>query len=300
MPWQLLLPHHWLTWVALGLYRGLTLLPHPVLMTLGRNAGRIAMRALSGRMAIAKRNIEACFPHLDAVEQRRLLVAHFESLGMGVMEVGMSWWWQPKKLDDLAEFDGLEYLEQAVSEGKGVLLFGAHFTSMEIGGRILADKIPLDVMYRRSNNPVVEYVVSRARGRLCRQLIQRNEVKLLVRSLKQGHVIWNAPDQNTQRKKAVFVDFFGHKTSTTPVTARLAAISGATVVPFRTIRKSGGEGYRLEFEAPLAEFPTGDLIRDTQRTTDIIAHWVEASPEQYLWIHRRFRTRPDPSDASFY
>lgn len=242
--------------------------PLPCVDALGQKLGRSALR---GRRSIAERNIELCFPDLGPDERQRLLEAHFESLGMGVMEVGIAWWWPAEKITKLIELDGLGHLERAASKGKGVLLFGAHVTSLELGGRILADRFPLDVMYCRSNNAVVEYVMTKARGRVCRQLIQRNEVKTLIRSLKQGHAIWYAPDQNTQRKKAVFVDFFGHKAATTPATARLALMMGAEVVPFQFARRGDGSGYRLQIEPPLTDFPTGDLVRDTQRTSDIIA-----------------------------
>ncbi len=300
MPTHLVHPRYWGVWLALGLYRAIVLLPHPVLMAMGRRLGRFAMVILRSRVSIARKNIDACFPEISEMERRILLKAHFESLGMGLLEAGMAWWWGRQKLLRLAEIQGIHHLEQAAAKGKGVLLFGAHFTSMEIGGSILAYRYPLDVMYRHSNNPVVEYVMTKARRRICRRLIKRAEVKELLRSLKQGHVVWYAPDQNTQRKKAIFADFFGNKAATTPATARLAQITGAAVVPFRTVRASGRTGYRLEIEAELTDFPCGDLVRDTQRTNGIIERWVSDCPEQYLWIHRRFRTRPDPKDPSFY
>ncbi len=297
---RLVHPRYWGVWLVLGLYRAIVLLPHPVLMALGRHLGRFAMRVLRSRVTIARKNIDACFPEISEAERRSLLTAHFESLGMGLLEAGMAWWWDREKLLALAEIRGFHHLEQAAAKGKGVLLFGAHFTSMEIGGSILAYKFPLDVMYRHSNNAAVEYVMSNARRRVCRHLIERAEVKELLRSLRQGRAVWYAPDQNTQRKKAVFADFFGHKAATTPATARLAQITGAAVVPFRTVRTTGGKRYRLEIEAELMDFPSGDVVRDTQRTNGIIERWARDRPEQYLWIHRRFRTRPDPTDSSFY
>ena len=139
---------------------------------------------------------------------------------------------------------------------------------------------------------------SRARG--CGELIPRHAAKLVLRRLRDGHIVWYAPDQNTQRKKSVFVRFFGHLASTTPATHKLARLTGAKVVPFMAARKPSGSGYRLIIEPALEDFPTDDVITDTQRVNDIIERWVREYPEQYLWIHRRFRTRPAGDDAKIY
>jgi KDO2-lipid IV(A) lauroyltransferase len=155
-------------------------------------------------------------------------------------------------------------------------------------------------MYRPSDNPVVEYLMARARARATTGIIPRDDVKAVIRSLRRGNTVWYAPDQNTGRRKAVFVDFFGHKVATTPATSRLAGMTGARVVPFKVARKRDGSGYLLTLEAPLEDFPSGDQLADTQRTNDVIERWVREYPEQYLWIHRRFRTRPDRSDPKIY
>ena len=297
---QLLHPRHWPAWLGVGLLRALIILPYPLLMSLGRALGGLAYRLLRQRAAIARRNIELCFPELDHDRREQLVMAHFASLGMAAFEVPLAWWGSDRRLEGLGEISGLENLQAAANEGKGVLLLSAHFSCLDIGGRFLVPHFQVDAMYRPSNSPVVERVMSRSRARHCGTIIQRDEIKKLLRSLRAGHAIWYAPDQNTQRKKAVFVKFFGHMAATTPATHKLAQMTGARVVPFQTVRKADGSGYRLSLEPALEGFPSEDPEADTQRINDIIERWVREDPDQYLWIHRRFRTRPDRNDPRIY
>lgn len=255
---------------------------------------------MRGRCEIAERNLELCFPDLPSAERDHLLTAHFESLGIGLFEIPLSWWGSDRRFESLGEFSGLENLTEAADAGRGVLLLSAHFTCLEIGGRLLSRHFRLDAMYRRANNPVMDYVMSMARKTGCNEIIPRDAVKTLVRRLRGGNTVWYAPDQNTQRKKSVFVKFFGHLASTTPATHKLARLTGAKVVPFLAVRKTDGRGYRIILEPALRDFPSDDPVADTQRINDIIERWVREYPEQYLWIHRRFRTRPSRGDPKIY
>ena len=297
---QLLHPRYWPAWLGVGLSRALIVLPHPMLMGLGRMLGGLAMRLARQRAYIARRNIELCFPELDPAERERMVKTHFESLGMAVFEVPLAWWGSDRRLNGLGDVSGLENLQAAADEGKGVLLLSAHFSCLDIGGRFLSQRFRFDAMYRQSSSPVVEHVMAHSRARHCGTIIPRDALKRLLRSLRAGHAVWYAPDQNTQRKKAVFVKFFGHLASTTPATHKLAQMTGARVVPFQTVRKADGSGYRLTLESALEDFPTEDVEADTQRINDIIERWVRADPDQYLWVHRRFRTRPDHNDPRVY
>ena len=293
-------PRTWPLWLAFGLLRAAVLLPHPALVRAGRLLGRLSLPIAKKRAAIARRNLELCFPELDAGARENMLHAHFESLGIALLEFGLAWWGSDRKLQGLAEVEGLDHLEAASSAGKGVLLLSAHFTCLELGGRLLARHFPFVAMYRPSSDPVVRHLMEAARRRVCGEIIPRDAVKQLIRSLRAGNAIWYAPDQNTGRRKGVFVDFFGHRACTTPASARLSSITGARVVPFMAVRKSDDSGYLLRLEPALGDFPSGDLEADTQRTNDIIERWVRQYPEQYLWIHRRFRTRPSRADPDIY
>ncbi|MGB5452321.1 MAG: LpxL/LpxP family Kdo(2)-lipid IV(A) lauroyl/palmitoleoyl acyltransferase [Sedimenticolaceae bacterium] len=297
---RLLHPRHWPAWLGLGVARVVILLPYPVLLRLGRMLGPVLRLLVRGRAHVARRNIELCFPELGKDGQEQLLEAHFVSLGISALEVPFTWWSSERRLEKLADISGLENLQAAIDVGQGVLLLSAHFTSLEICGRLLTRKTALDAMYRPSASPVVEYVMARSRARECGEVFPRDDIRRLLRRLRGGHVVWYAPDQNTQRRKAVFVRFFGHIAATTPATHKLAKMTGARVVPFRSVRKADGSGYRLELEPALEGFPSEDSEADTQRINDIIERWVREDPDQYLWIHRRFRTRPDRNDPRIY
>ncbi len=293
-------PRYWSTWLGIALLRLSVLLPYAWLMRLGVWTGRLMFRFAVGRRRIAETNLHACFPEWDEGKRHAVLKAHFESLGMGLFEMPLAWWESGCYLRQLAHVQGLEHLEQALAHGKGVILLSAHFTSIEIGGRLLALHAPFHPMYRSHDNPVIEWVLAGNRQRRCEKAIPRDNIREMVRSLKGNNAVWFAPDQNTQRKVAVFVRFFGHMASTSPGTARLAKMTGAAVVPFYTVRRAGGQGYDLILQPALEGFPTGDVEADTQRVNDIIEGWVRHHPDQYLWIHRRFRTRPDRTDPPFY
>jgi KDO2-lipid IV(A) lauroyltransferase len=297
---KLLNPRFWPAWLGFGLLRIVILLPYPVLLRLGRALGWLGRHLARQRADIARRNIGLCFPQLTEQERQQLLEAHFASLGIGIFEIALAWWASDRRLAGLAEVSGLENLQAASAQGNGVLLLSAHFTCLELGGRFLTRHVPLDAMYRQTASPVVEHLTASRRANFSGEIIPRDALKKMLRRLRDGHAVWYAPDQNTQRKKAVFVKFFGHLASTTPATHKLAGVSGARVVPFKAVRKADGSGYRLSLEPALDAFPSEDAEADTQRINDIIERWVREDPEQYLWIHRRFRTRPDHNDPRLY
>lgn len=293
-------PRHWPSWIVVGVLRLLAFVPYPAACRSGRILGRLLRRIAKSRERVARRNLELCFPDIDGDTCEALLAEHFELLGISLFEVALAWWAPRERLESLVEIRGLEYLQQASEKRKGVLLLSAHFTSLEISGRLLSLHAPFDAMYRQSENPVIEWAMARGRRSFCDDIIPRDAVKQMLRRVRGGHTVWYAPDQNTQRKKAVFPTFFGHAASTTPATHKLARMTGAAVVPFMAVRKDDDSGYRLVIEPSLADFPGADALVDTQRVNNIIERWVQEYPAQYLWIHRRFRTRPTQDEPRIY
>ncbi|HEY9199517.1 MAG TPA: LpxL/LpxP family Kdo(2)-lipid IV(A) lauroyl/palmitoleoyl acyltransferase [Gammaproteobacteria bacterium] len=299
LPSSLWSPRYWPIHIGMALGWLAAQLPFRVQMTLGRTLGSFAYLLMRGRRRVARTNLGLCFPELDTDARRRLLREHFRSLGLGVIETAMSWWAPAARLRGLAHIEGLENLHTALAVGRGVILLSAHFTTLEIGGRLLSLHAPFHVLYRRHKNAAFEAVMQRARARHFEKAIPRDDMRGMLRSLKANMPVWYAPDQNYGAEHSIFVSFFGIPASTITATTRLARISGARVVPFFQERLPGAAGYRLKLYPALENFPTDDEAVDTQRINDLIEAEIRRIPAQYLWAHRRFKTRP-PGAAPVY
>jgi len=286
-------PRHWPTWLLLGMLWCITRLPYAWQLTIGRAIGRVALRLGRRRRRIAATNLELCFPELGEQQRRQLLAGHFDSLGIALVEFALAWWGRERMIEPLATIHGLEHLQAALQEGNGVILLSAHFTTLEIGGRLLARHVPFHVLYREHKHPVIEHVMSRARTRLYEKAIPRDDMNGLLGSLKQGRAVWYAPDQDHGPGNSAFVPFFGIPAATLTTTSRIAAISGARVIPFFQRRLPGSRGYELELLPPLENFPGDDAAKDAARIMQLIETRVRQQPAQYLWAHRRFKTRPE-------
>ena len=299
----LLAPRHWPTWLGAGLLRLLTVsLPVDALLALGRRLGGLSLHFAGRRREITAINVGLCLPTSSQAEQRDLVRRHFESLGIAVLEFCLGWWAADARLEHRVQVDGLDNLRAAFERGKGVILLSAHFTTLEIGGRFLAMHtrgLPLNAMYRRSDNPVLERVLRQRRRRQFGEPIGRDDVRAMLRALRSNEAVWYAFDQNYKGRNKVFAPFFGIPAATNTATSRLAEATGAAVVPFFTRRLPDGRGYLQRIDPPLADFPSGDLDADATRLNALIEGWVREAPEQYLWSHRRFKTRPK-GEARFY
>jgi KDO2-lipid IV(A) lauroyltransferase len=285
-------PRYWRIWILLAAMRLVYLLPMRAQRALGASCGRAALRLLHERPEIARRNLAACFPELSGAEREALLRRHFESLGIAVFETAVVWWAPDARLLPLARPEGLEHLEAALARGHGALLFSAHFTCLEMGARLLCAYTPLHVMYRQHENPLWEEVLRRGRDRHAEKVIRRQDVRALVRSLRENKAVWFAPDQAPQPSKdTALVPFFHDDALTNTSTSRIARITGAAVLPFFPQRLPDGR-YRLVIGTPLEHFPSADPVADAARLNALIEARVRAAPEQYLWIHRRFKRRP--------
>lgn len=258
------------------------------------------MRLSPKRRKIAQVNIGLCFPDRDEAWREQLLHDSFDSIGTSLLETALCWWGSDRKMNPLGHVTGMEHLHHAVDAGKGVLLLSAHFLIPEVGGRYLSGLSQFNAMYRRSSNQLMDHLILTQRQKRLGTLFSTKDVRAVIRSLRKGETVWYATDQNSARKESVFVDFFDIKASSSTATARLAKITGATVIPFLATRRTDGSGYDLRLEPALKDYPGGNLETDTQRINDMVESWVREYPAQYLWTHRRFRTRPDKSEPSFY
>ena len=262
----------------------------------GRWLGKIARR----RRRIAEINLSLCFPEWSPAERNRLLEAHFAALGIGLFETAMAWWASDDQLRCLARVEGAEHLEHALAQRKGVLLLTGHFTMLELGARFITWHQPFHAMYRSHKNRLYEAVMRRERERRSRlPPLPHEDMRGLLRAFKKGRAVWYAPDQNHGIRNSVFVPFFGVTACTVMATSRLAALSGAAVVPYFPKRLPGRAGYEVVILPALSEFPSGDIEADTRRINELLERHIREAPEQYLWVHRRFKTQP-PGAASPY
>ena len=297
-PKGLLAPRFWGTWLALGALRAMVLLPYAWQLWVGARIGRLLARAMPRRRRIAAVNLTLCFPEAGSEERAVLVRKVFESIGIAFFEVALAWWASDRRLRPLGRIEGLEHLQSALQLGKGAILLSGHFTTLELGARLLRLSQSFRPMYRPSKNPAWDWVMLRSRERHVEQAIDRRDIRGMLRALRANEPVWYAPDQDYGREHSVFVPFFGVPAATITATARLAAISGAPVVPFFQHRLEGGR-YVVTLGPPLEGFPTGDAVSDAERVSRLIEARVRAHPDQYLWTHRRFKTRP-PGEPSLY
>jgi KDO2-lipid IV(A) lauroyltransferase len=294
-------PRFWPLWLGLALLWLLVQLPYRVLLVLGRALGALLYRLAGSRRTIAARNLELCFAQLSAAERERLLRENFASTGIAFFEMAMSWWWPKAKLARLAHIEGLEHLQQARAQGQGVILMAIHFTTLEIGAALLGQVHTIDGMYREHKNPLFDFIQRRGRERhnLDATAIEREDVRAMLRVLRGGRAIWYAPDQDYGAKQSLFVPLFGIPAATVTATSKFARLGRARLLPFTQQRLDGGRGYQLTIHPPLAGFPAASEEADGRLINQWIEQTIGACPEQYLWTHRRFKTRP-PGAAKLY
>lgn len=289
IPPALLHPRYWPTWLALGALRVFEPLPFAVLVWLGRGIGTVLSRLPLPFVAVARRNLELCLPHLAPTERQRILREHFRSVGIGLFETALSWWSPDERIRRLTRLEGLEHLEAAQALGRGVILLSAHFTTLEVGARAVCSRVRANIMYRPTSNPVLERFLMRNRGRHAKRAIKRDDVRTLVMALKANEPVWYAPDQAYRKKGAQMVPFFGVPAATNTATSRLARMTGAAVLPYFPERLPGSAGYRMVIYPALDNFPSDDPIADAKRFNELIEAHVRKVPGQYLWLHRRFK-----------
>lgn len=267
-------------------------LPVRANQAVGRVFGWLLVCLAHRRTRIAEINIALCFPELDKPSQARIVRGAIMSCGFSFAETAMALWGSVNKMRNRYRVTGLEHIAQAQSEGKGVLLMGSHLTTIDISGLIMSYHIKADVLYRSDPNPLMSYAIAKARSRVNDDAIQRNDTRKLIKNLRLGRIVWYAPDQDYGMTHSIFAPFFGVPAATVVATARIAKMSGAAVIPFFCYREPKGH-FRLEVQPPLEHFPSGDDLVDATRVNGIIESAVRVAPEQYLWVHRRFKTRPE-------
>lgn len=258
------------------------------------------MQKLSGkRQRITDTNLRLCFPDKTIEEREHIKNLCYENLGISLLEMAMCWWWPEKKLKPLVEIRGFEHIEACLKKHQGVILLTGHFTSLEIGARLLSLFIPIQVMYRTQKNRLFDSYLYTKRSAYFVDVISRKNTRRMIKGIKDLVPTWYAPDQDFRRERNAFAPFLGIQTATITASARLAKSSGAAMLPYYPERKADGSGYILWIKPPLQNFPSDDDIADATAINASIEQFVRQHPEHYMWVHQRFKTRP-PGEPSFY
>lgn len=295
-----LTPRYWPGWFAAGFMWLLGKAPRGLGMALSRPLGWLMARLMKGRRRIARRNVERCFPELNESRREVLIDSCFRALGRMPFEIAWSWSASVKRLRRMTRCEGLPAVLDAYQGQRGVLLITAHLTCLEIGARRAALELPrAGAIYRPLRSPVLEWYQNRSRRKYAEVLISKRDLRSAIRYLKGGGMLWYAPDQDFGPRQSLFVPFFGIPTATLTATARLVELTGCRVVPmFPRYDEASGQ-YVVQFHPALENFPSGDSVADLTRINALLEEQVRMAPEQYWWIHRRFKTRPD-GEPPFY
>jgi KDO2-lipid IV(A) lauroyltransferase len=295
----MLAPPYWPTWLGIGFMWLVVKLPFGMQLAVGRKLG-LLFRLFSGyRRTIVRTNISLCFPELNTQQQAQRVKQAYESLGMSLVETAFAYWASDQRFDKYGMLDGLEHIKAAHQQGKGVLLLSGHFCSLDFAGRVLVRHYPVCFTYQKLRNKLIDSAVKKRRAESCEILINRYDTRGFIKALKAGHVIWYAPDQDQSRKNSVFAPFFGIPANTLTATSKLVKLTGTAVLPFHIRRLPGSKGYALTIEPPLQNFPSESETEDAARFNAIIESQVREHPEQYLWMHRRFKTRPNEGEKRY-
>lgn len=282
----------WLMYVAM---RALVKLPFERQLAIGEALGRIGWRVLGRRRRIAERNIEICMPELSAEERDALVKRHFEALGASLAETAMGWFGSVDEIKRRVAINGEQHLNAALAHGRGVILYSAHFTSLEFSVpavRPLCKRIT--GMYKPPRNPAMNRFMERGRNRNVDETFAKDNVRAMIRNLSMNAAVWYASDQSYGRKGSALVPFFGVPAMTNTAICRIAARTGAVVLPYFYRRLPGEAHYVVDILPPLENFPSDDAIADVTRLNHLLEDYIRLAPEQYWWIHQRFKGRPAP------
>lgn len=272
--------------------RILAILPYRLQLFFGKVIGHVFYRVARYRREIVQTNIRLCFPELSPEKQEKIVRNHFHSLGIAISETAMSWWGSEKKLKNLVQIKNLDNLETALKEGKGAIILGAHYTTLEISARLFTFYHKFSGSYQKFRNPIFDHMTYDGRERIFDQVFDRSDIRNIFRYIKHNNCMWIAADQDTGIDNTVFVPFFGQQAATQTAVSRMAKVTKAPIVPYVSRRLDNAQGYIIEFFPALENFPSGSLEEDASRTNQFLEEQIRKAPEQYLWAHRRFKTRP--------
>lgn len=277
------------------------MLPLPVLAVIGYIIGSLFYLLQASRRKIALKNLTVCFPETEQSELKKINFLHYCMLGHSVMTACMNWWISPARFDRLVSISGREDYDAAIAEGRNIVLLSPHFMSLEVSGLALQRERPMIGVYQYMKNGLMDTMALRGRQRFCPgglMFERKQPLRSLLRVLRKGYPMSYSPDQDAGGK-GVFVPFFHTLASTTPALAKFILTTNAVVIPCRNEILPWGKGYKVELGLRIEGLASGDEEKDTAAMNRAIESMIRKAPEQYLWVHKRFKTRPE-GDAKFY
>jgi len=286
-------PLNWIPWLTVGLLKAIAPLPFPWLLKVGRGIGWLLFHFVPIRRAVTLKNLRLCFPEKSESEIRRLALESYKSMGMGVFEALVAHRGSNERIKKCYTIEGVERIEEALRAGRGVLLFSAHVHTLEIGAKIFAELFDACGFYRPPNNPVFAKAIAEGRDKMAKRMIAFDDLKGAIRALRDGELIWYAPDQAKKFKDTEIVPFFGVPAVTNAATGKIAKLGRALVIPYSIVRTSNRGTYRARLGPPMVGFDGSDPVAEANATNRVIEAFVMEAPEQYLWQHKRFKGRGD-------
>ncbi len=277
------------SWIIYFFLWLLAQLPYRILVFIGKVFGRL-LHTFGLRKKVVVTNLKICFPELNINTRRQLIKKHYQELGIMVTQTLKAFLSQTKKIEQNSVIHGGEHIQACLDKNQGVLLVAGHFTSLDIGGKILCKQFLIAGMYREHKHPLTEYIVTKSRLKYAVKMFKREELRPIIKHLKSGGILWYAPDQDYRRGQSVFVPFFNHLASTITATHQMARLSKCAVLYFHVQRNDKPPFYTLTLSPAMDNFPTKDALEDTKRVNQEIEIMVKKNPHEYLWVHKRFKT----------
>ena len=296
-----LLPKFWMTWLLVSFLYAFSWLPYKLQMRVGRAVGRLLMRLVPKRTKVARRTLTLAFPNMPATEREALVKRNFENAGMALFETGIAWWWPNWRLRRMLSITGQEYIDAGKRSGKGMFVLLFHFLNLEVHARAAGMFHSSVGLYRPHNNAVMEYLQTRGRNRSNKYMIDRKDVRGMINALEQGEMAGYLPDQDYGRRRSVFVPLFAVPDACTTVgTSIFANVENVTTLVSVLKRLPDDRGYCIHFYPPAQAIPSGDAKEDARRVNKEVERAVAMQPELYMWMHRRFKTRPSDDMPNYY
>ena len=292
-------PKYWLTWLAISITWLLARLPRSWQLGMANWVANKLGGASNRRVSTIRRNIDVCFAEESDEYRQQLVKDNLRSSALMLFDLLNMVWRQPDDMTSTARMIGTEHLERALAADKPLLLVTGHFTPIFQATTKLASIIPYSAIYRRLNNPVMEAnLYQRGVEKYPISLFHRKNICNMLEDLADNGTVFISPDQDFGVSRGAFVSFFGIPTATITSIPQYARQTNAQVMLFSAYRE-GENGSVIEFEPVLENYPTDDDVADTQRWSDWLEERIRLHPADYLWMHKRFKTRPE-GEPSFY